>query len=117
MAQERFSASCDIKIYFKNQKGKIMGGETKKMEIMEICWNPFRSHFLNLDVSAAAPSTPFNLLFFHNSLTTTSATKISTKNKYVQITTTFLYLFHNNKQNLENTKAIYKAFSSSQRIS
>ena len=29
-----------------------MGGETKKMEIMEICWNPFRSHFLNLDVSA-----------------------------------------------------------------
>ena len=76
-----------------------MGGETKKWEIMEICWNPFRSHFLNLDVSAAAPSTPFNLLFFHNSLTTTSATKIPTKNKYVQITTTFLYLFHNN-QNL-----------------
>ena len=55
-----------------------MGGETKKWEIMEICWNPFRSHFLNLDVSAAAASTPFNLLFFHNSLTTTSATKITT---------------------------------------
>ena len=47
------------------------GEKTKKWEIMEICWNPFRSHFLNLDVSAAQPLSfqwKFQFNFFYNSL-------------------------------------------------
>ena len=51
------------KIVWKRQKNEnYYVGKTKKWEIMEICWNPFRTHFLNLDVSAERADTPFNLL-------------------------------------------------------